>query len=77
MTTLRAHFDGRFLVPDEPVNLLPGQAYEVELREIEQPRALPSPTTEIDSLTGLPVFKVPPGTKTITSAEVQRELDEP
>ena len=74
MTTLRAHFDGRFLVPDEPVQLPQGQAYDVVLHEI--PRTLPSPIIEIDTLTGLPVFKVPPRTKTITSAEVKSEQDE-
>jgi len=75
MTTLRAHFDGQVLVPDEPVNLPQGQAYEVELREIDH-AAMPTATTEIDPATGILVFKVPPGTKAITDADVQSDQDE-
>ena len=32
--TIRAHFDGRVIVPDEPVDLPVDQALEVELRPI-------------------------------------------
>jgi hypothetical protein len=79
MTTLRAHFDGRVLVPDEPVNLPKDTALEVQVREILQPETngFPPAIRGVDSTTGLPVFFVPPGTKTITSEEVMRQQDEP
>jgi hypothetical protein len=32
MTTIRAHFDGRVLVPDEPVNLPKNAPLEVDVR---------------------------------------------
>ena len=34
MTTLRAHFDGRVLVPDQPVDLPSGQPLEIQVRPI-------------------------------------------
>ena len=35
--TIRAHFDGRFIVPDEPVDLPAGQSLVAELVMPEQP----------------------------------------
>ena len=64
MTVLRAHFDGRVFVPDEPLNLRPGS---VTLQVIE---------ADMDTrpLTGLPILRVPPGVKTITLAAVRRAM---
>ena len=63
---LRAHFDGKVFVPDEPVDLQPGS---VTLQVIE-------PDMDIHSLTGLPIVRVGPGAKTITSEDVRQALDE-
>ena len=37
MTTLKAHFDGKVLVPDEPVNLPVNRALKVLVEPVEQP----------------------------------------
>jgi hypothetical protein len=66
MTVLRAHFDGRVFVPDEPLNLRPGS---VTLQVIEA-------DMDTHPLTGLPILRVPPGVKTITSEDVRRAMDE-
>jgi hypothetical protein len=36
MTILNAHFDGRVLVPDEPVELEAGQKYRLRLEPVEE-----------------------------------------
>ena len=41
MTTIRAHFDGKVFVPDEPVDLPVGEAVEVSVHQ-----APPTPETE-------------------------------
>ena len=64
MTVLRAHFDGRVFVPDEPLNLRPGS---VTLQVIEL-------DMETHPLTGLPILRVPPGVKTITLEDVRRAM---
>lgn len=66
MTVLRAHFDGKVFVPDEPPNLPPGS---VTLQVIEL-------DMDIDPLTDLPVIRVPPGAKTFTSDDVRRAMEE-
>jgi hypothetical protein len=52
MTTLRAQFDGKVLVPVEPVDLQPGHLYELEVREPNPPRR--SPQEILRSLDALP-----------------------
>jgi len=45
---IKAHFDGRVFVPDEPVNLRPGQAVQVQPEQPVGPSgngAPPSPAT--------------------------------
>jgi hypothetical protein len=37
MTRLRAHFDGRVLIPEEPVDLPQGQVLDIEVREVSDP----------------------------------------
>jgi hypothetical protein len=66
MTVLRAHFDGKVFVPDEPLNLAPGS---VTLQVIEL-------DMDIDPLTDLPVIRVPPGAKTFSSEDVRRAMEE-
>jgi len=66
MTVLRAHFDGKVFVPDQPVDLPPGS---VTLQVIELDM-----TTH--PLSGLPILRVPPGAKTITSEDVGRAMEE-
>jgi predicted DNA-binding antitoxin AbrB/MazE fold protein len=38
MKTLLAHFDGKALIPDEPVDLPTGRALRVQVTEVERPR---------------------------------------
>ncbi len=66
MTVLRAHFDGKVFVPDEPLDLRPGS---VTLQVIEL-------DMDIDPLTGLSIIRVPPGTKTFTPEDVRRAMEE-
>lgn len=66
MTVLRAHFDGKVFVPDEPLDLRPGS---VTLQVIEL-------DMDIDPLTDLPIIRVPPGTKTFTPEDVRRVMEE-
>jgi hypothetical protein len=66
MTVVRAHFDGKVFVPDQPLDLPPGS---VTLQVIELDMAT-------HPLTGLPILRVPPGAKTITSEDVRRAMDE-
>jgi hypothetical protein len=40
-TTIRAHFDGRFLVPDEPVNLPPHRPLTLRVEEAPAANAAP------------------------------------
>jgi hypothetical protein len=61
-TKLRAHFDGKVLVPDEPVDLPVGQALEVEVAA-----SIPSPLADLASLVeSLPTN---PGPKTDRAAQ--------
>jgi hypothetical protein len=34
MTTIRAHFDGKFFVPDEPVNVPPNRPLTLRVEEL-------------------------------------------
>jgi hypothetical protein len=73
VTILRARFDGRVLVPEEPVDLPRGPVLEVQVREMhERPAA-----TMGGSENGLPVFELPAGAAPITSEDVARGEDEP
>jgi hypothetical protein len=65
MTVLQAHFDGKVFVPDSPPNLQPGS---VVLQIIEV-------GMDAHPLTGMPVLRVPPGAKTITSDGLRRAID--
>lgn len=39
MVKLNAHFDGKVIVPDEPLALAPNQAVRITVEVIEQPAA--------------------------------------
>ena len=67
MTVLRAHFDGKVFVPDEPVDLRPGSVTLHVIAELDM---------DTDPMTGLPVIRVPPGAKEFTSEDVRRALEE-
>jgi len=70
MTTLRAQFDGKVLVPVDPVDLRPGHLYEVDVRE-PVPTARPSSPQEIVRLLkSLP--KLPPEDIDQMEAEIKR-----
>ena len=66
MTVVRAHFDGKVFVPDEPVDLRPGG---VTLQVIEL-------DMDTHPLSGLPILRVSPGARTITPEDVRRAMDE-
>ncbi|MCL2647662.1 MAG: hypothetical protein FWD61_11745 [Phycisphaerales bacterium] len=76
MTTLHAHFDGRVFVPDEPVNIPKNTPVKIQVQETVASEVSYG-AVEVDPRSGLPIFKVPPGTKTITFEDIQRDLDEP
>ena len=73
MTTLRAHFDGRVLIPDEPVDLPRDRTLLLEVQEMTSPD---NSRLGFDREIGLPVVKVPPHAKTVTSDDVRRADDE-
>jgi hypothetical protein len=79
MTTLRAHFDGRVFVPDEPVNLAVGTPLELHFEHADRPplNATSAPYTfERDPITGLTVIREAPGALPITPDDVRRAEDE-
>lgn len=39
MVSLKAHFDGKVIVPDEPVDLVPNQELRITMEEVESPAA--------------------------------------
>jgi hypothetical protein len=67
MTTVRAHFDGRVLVPDEPVDLPKDEPLELHVRKIHR---------DGKRKFKFPTFKVKPGAKIIRSEDVRRGEDE-
>jgi hypothetical protein len=70
MTKLHAHFDGRVLIPDEPVDLPQGRTLELEVREV-------TPRMEKGMVENkLPTFRVDPGAKIIRTEDVLRAEDE-
>ena len=71
MTTFRVHFDGRVLVPDEPVNLPRGKSLVVDVHDTD---ATPGNGTKTHA--DLPTFTVPPSAKVFTSEDVRRAEDE-
>ena len=76
MITLRAHFDGHVLIPDEPVDLPQNCALHLEVHPLAEPPHSPMDLV-FDLLNGIPVVRVPPGAKPITPEEIAELLDEP
>ena len=55
MTVINAHFDGKTIVPDDPVDLPSGMFLEVELRSPPDPFARVAPCRDVAAfLGGLP-----------------------
>lgn len=52
MATLRAHFDGRVLIPDEPVDLPVGCALEIQVRALTSAQATKPPLQELADVVG-------------------------
>ena len=76
MTTLRAHFDGRVFVPNEPVDLPQGVEYELRLKPIES-RNEPDAGGGFELRDGFPVFRTAVDGPVITDEAVKAaESDE-
>jgi len=59
VATIRAHFDGRVFVPDEPVNLAPAQKVELTVHELPAVDLSPahprgSPAAVLEAMKSLP-----------------------
>ena len=50
MTTLKAHFDGNVLVPDEPVDLPLNRPLEVRVAPLDESPAVPTPLGKLAAL---------------------------
>lgn len=75
MIILRARFDGRVLIPEEPVELPRGCVLELQVREIRTDGAPPMPAC-FGERNGLPVVQVPPGSRIITTEDVRHAEDD-
>ncbi|MGB9624052.1 MAG: hypothetical protein ACPMAQ_04255 [Phycisphaerae bacterium] len=53
MVTLRAHFDGKVIVPDEPTDLAAGTRLRVILEPLDEPAAPAPGRLELPLLTGV------------------------
>ncbi|HUO09566.1 MAG TPA: hypothetical protein VM008_14750 [Phycisphaerae bacterium] len=73
MTTLKAHFDGHVIVPDEPVDLPMGRTLEIQVREVGELRPL---GIRINKVSGLPEFDLPADAPPINLEDVRRALDD-
>lgn len=51
MVTLNAHFDGKVIVPDEPLTLKPNQKLRITVEPVESPPV--KPRTDWHSLIGI------------------------
>jgi hypothetical protein len=66
--TIRAHFDGKAIIPDEPVSLRPGEEVTVQINSVPQsPNGAPTPEViqerlrRIDEFYGRPLLgNLPP-----------------
>ena len=72
MTKLHAHFDGRVLIPDEPVDLPKGRKLEVQVREIDGSHD----RTPNNSKATLPTFRVKRGARIIRTEDIRSAEDE-
>jgi hypothetical protein len=46
MVKLNAHFDGKVIIPDEPLNLPPNQKLRISVEPIEQPTQPTQPSSK-------------------------------
>jgi hypothetical protein len=70
VTTVRAQFDGKVLVPVEPVDLQAGHLYEVDVREADFPTPPSATQALLHLLQSLP--KLPPEGIDQMEAEIKR-----
>ena len=67
MTSIKAHFDGRVLVPDEPVELPIGCPLEVQITPLAPPPSPKTPLAKLAELMGK--FPVSPDLPTDAAAQ--------
>jgi hypothetical protein len=56
MVEFNAHFDGKVIVPDEPLALTPNQRLRIHVEPIGQPTAQPEPKRRLGLQRGAVVF---------------------
>ena len=76
MTILRAHFDGRVLVPDEPVDLPVGRALKLQISESATEVPTSGAVPRIGERNGFPIVLLPPDAAPIKLADIQSAEDE-
>lgn len=74
MTTLKVHFDGRVLVPEQPVDLPIGKSLEVKIGNIAVPITASTENKTVAQL--LAVVKAPPHVTAEDAAELDRSIAE-
>jgi hypothetical protein len=67
MTVLRAHFDGRVIVPDEPMDLPEGSILEVQINSVRRPAPKRAPLAELAEM--IDKLPAPEGTPTDGAAQ--------
>ena len=78
MTTLRAQFDGKVLVPVEPVDLQAGHLYELEVRESDVPMRSPQEIVRIlQSLPKVPLEDIQAMEAEIKQGEKPIQFEDP
>ena len=58
MTVLKAHFDGKVLVPDEPVDLPVNCALEVQVKMVEPKESFQTPAQEGSVVSDKPLLRL-------------------
>lgn len=76
MITIRAHFDGKVLVPEEPLDLEKGQEVELHVREVGTAEHPNQAVTGFDMVDGFPLFRMPADAPVITDEDVKRGEEE-
>ena len=58
MTVLKAHFDGKVLIPDEPVDLPVNCALEVQVKAVEPKESSQTPAQEGSVVSDKPLLRL-------------------
>ena len=74
--TIKVHFDGHVLIPEEPVDLPRGQVLEVDVRAVHTGNSSNLYERGLDMRNGIPVLRVLPTAGIITSEDVRRAGEE-